>query len=157
MRVRALGVVALALVAVGCYAQPPAPGTPESVLAGLTAGTRFVHVNPKIVVLPTDDGTSVAICGNGIIMGIGLDDPEFRWTLAHEWGHMIACDNGYQPPAGWPASPEVQPWAGSPVGWNAENWADCVALVLTGVDGGPSRDYPPCTEDQRTFTASVLY
>lgn len=157
MRPRTIAMVLLALVAVGCHAQPPASGTPEAVLAELKAGTRYAHVNPAITVKPNATGMSVALCGHGIIMGIDQSDPEFRWTLAHEWGHMVACGDGYQPPAGWPASPEVQPWAGSPVGWNAENWADCVALVLTGVDGGPSRDYPPCNEDQRAFTSRILF
>jgi hypothetical protein len=64
--IRTLGVVVVALTSVGCYAQPPAPGTPEAVLRDLTAGTRFANVAPKIVVHPTVDSMSVAFCGNGI-------------------------------------------------------------------------------------------
>ncbi len=54
-----------------------------------------------------------------------------RFVLAHEWGHQAAWRFGPdtydgQPPAGFPgdgSSPE-------------EQWADCVAEVLTGMSGG---------------------
>jgi len=154
MRLRwTLGVLALA--AVGCTAPPP-PNGPEQMLAEMTSRTRFAHVQPDVTLTITEDGWSWAQCPGKILIGIPSEASAYRWTLAHEWGHVMACDMGMVPSA-FPRTQKPVPWKYDGIStWDIENWADCVAEYLTGYDGGPAREYPPCTDAQDRWTAEFL-
>jgi hypothetical protein len=70
-------------------------------------------------------------------------------VVAHEWGHVLSISFGAggfgAPPAGFPTT-SSQP---------AEEWADCISVVLTGIDD-PSHGLPPCPAEARRWTDDWL-
>jgi hypothetical protein len=105
----------------------------------------------EIVVIP--GRTSWSSWGGLIELGdwhLFHSEGRARYILAHEWGHHAAWAFGPdtydgEPPTGFPyrgASPE-------------EQWADCVAEVLSG-SSFPSPGLGPCPGDALAFTSGWI-
>ena len=73
-----------------------------------------------------------------------------RFTVAHEWGHLVAWKYGTNAYNG--AGPAGFPYSGS---LPAEMWADCVGVVISGVSQH-SHGLPGCPGDALSFTSSWL-
>lgn len=162
-------VLILAGTLLGCTAQPTQPPAPlnadQEVLSGLIAHTNYNDVMPLIIEDKTMDfGASYAYCPALITLNVDRSwTEEYEWTLAHEWGHILACKlsgNIFYPlPLDWPKSITPEWWYWDDVlgaNWDYESFADCVAVALTGYDGAIFRDYPSCEDFQMTYIHNLL-
>ena len=145
-------------------AEPTALTSPRADLAGVLAGKVGRYASLPVTIQPSvKAGFSYANCPGEIQMDSTLTpaDPEYLWTLAHEWGHIVGCagsgSNFYPLPPGFPASlaPAGWQWSASSV-WKFEQFADCVALYVTGDDRSSMRDYPECSDVQLAWIRDFL-
>jgi hypothetical protein len=133
----------------------PAPA-PSGDLAAFAAGVLqemvpaawLAAVPARISVI--DGDTSWAYDDGTIDMAVThLASPSIaRFTVAHEWGHLVAWKYGTNAYNG--AAPAGFPYSGSQP---AEMWADCVGVAISGVSQH-SHGLPGCPGDALSFTSS---